>query len=252
MNCVGRAAVLEAAAGVHVGQDDDLVGRQYLRRLGHEADAAEGDDVGVGRLRLARQIEAVADEVGNVLDFGRLVIMAEDDGVALLAQPVDLDAQVEALEAGIGCVHGVLALIRSVDPPRPVEEARLLAPAGSTNRTATLASIPAARSGKAKVLATSRIAALRAWPVGGRSRAWRISSSWAARRLVSIERPFGIGERHQDAAFRIFLNLVEIDVRARDFKGRQRDGQGAGRLVPGEAAAIEARRDRRCSGPRRA
>ena len=99
LELVGRAAVLEAAAGVHVGQDDDLVGRQDLRGLGHEADAAKGDHVGVGRLRLARQIEAVADEIGEVLDLGRLVIMGEDDRVALLAQPVDLGAQVEALEA---------------------------------------------------------------------------------------------------------------------------------------------------------
>ena len=105
LELVGRAAVLEAAAGVHVGQDDDLLGRQDLGGLGHEADAAEGDDVGVGRLRLARQIEAVADEVGDVLDLGLLVIMGEDDGVALLAQPVDLGAQVEALQDGIGCVH---------------------------------------------------------------------------------------------------------------------------------------------------
>ena len=80
---VGRAAVLKAAAGVHVGQDDDLLGRQDLRGLGHEADAAKGDDVGVGRLRLARQIEAVADEIGEVLDVRLLVIMGEDDGIAL-------------------------------------------------------------------------------------------------------------------------------------------------------------------------
>ena len=94
---VGRAAVLEAAAGVHVGQDDDLFGRQDLRRLGHEADAAEGDHVGVGRRRLARQIEAVADEVGEVLDLRLLVIMREDHGVALVLQPLDLGEQVEPL-----------------------------------------------------------------------------------------------------------------------------------------------------------
>ena len=128
LELLGRAAVLQAAAGVHVGQDHDLVGRQDLRRLGHEADAAEGDDVGVGRLRLAAEIEAVADEIGNVLDFGRLVIMGEDDGVALLAQPVDLGAQVEALQARhwvrswVPCPYPVL------DPERPIEKAGRLAP----------------------------------------------------------------------------------------------------------------------------
>src|SRR3546814_6344442 len=43
----GRATVLEAAPRVHVGQHDDLFGRQYLRRLDHELDAAEGDDLGI-------------------------------------------------------------------------------------------------------------------------------------------------------------------------------------------------------------
>src|SRR3546814_7138063 len=81
--------------------------RQYLRRRGHEAHAAEGYDVSIGRLRLAAQIEAVADEIGEVLDFRLLVIMREDDGVALLAQPVDLRPEVQALQAWIGCVHAL-------------------------------------------------------------------------------------------------------------------------------------------------
>jgi hypothetical protein len=102
---VGRAAVLEAAAGVHVGQDDDLFGRQDLRRLGHEAHAAEGDHLGVGRRRLARQIEAVADEIGEVLDLGLLVIMGEDDRVALLLEARDLGEQVEPLQALRLCGH---------------------------------------------------------------------------------------------------------------------------------------------------
>ena len=78
-------------------------GRQDLRRLGHEAHAAEGDDFGVGRRGLARQVEAVADEIGEVLDFRLLVIMREDDRVALLLQALDLGEEIEALEAlGLG------------------------------------------------------------------------------------------------------------------------------------------------------
>ena len=96
---VGRTAVLEAAAGIHVGQDDGLFRREDLRGLGHEAHAAEGDHVGVGRGRLARQIEAVADEIREVLDFRLLIIMREDDRVALALQPLDLGEQVEALQA---------------------------------------------------------------------------------------------------------------------------------------------------------
>ena len=58
-----------------------------------------------GALRL--KIEAVADEIGEILDFGLLVIMREDDGVALLAQPVDLGAQVEAGKAAANAVSRV-------------------------------------------------------------------------------------------------------------------------------------------------
>ena len=98
LELVGRARILEAAAGVHVGQDHGLFRRQYLGGLGHEADAAKSDDLGVGRRRLARQIEAVADEIGEVLDFRLLVIMGEDDGVALALEPLDLGQQVDALQ----------------------------------------------------------------------------------------------------------------------------------------------------------
>ena len=109
LELVGRAAVLEAAAGVHVGQDDDLFGRQDLRRLGHEAHAAKGDHLGVGRRRLARQIEAVADEIGEVLDLRLLVIMREDDRVALLLEARDLGEQVERPSGfAVGAVMSVL------------------------------------------------------------------------------------------------------------------------------------------------
>ena len=60
-----------------------LSGRQDRSRLGHEVDAAEDDHVGVGGGRLAREPERVADEVGDVLDLGQLVVVGEDHGVAL-------------------------------------------------------------------------------------------------------------------------------------------------------------------------
>src|SRR3546814_13281057 len=66
------------------------------------------DGGGVGIRRLARQLERVADEIGEVLDFGLLVIMREDDGVAFLAEALDFGAQVEAREIlADGSSHGI-------------------------------------------------------------------------------------------------------------------------------------------------
>ena len=77
------------------GQEDLFVRVQDLRRLGHEVDAGEDDDVGVGPGRLAGETERVADVVGDVLDVGLLVIVREEDGVLLALQPLDLLEQVE-------------------------------------------------------------------------------------------------------------------------------------------------------------
>src|SRR5690606_20508662 len=121
----GRTAVLEAASRVHVGQDDDLFGAQYLRGLGHELDAAKGDDVGVGLRRLARQLERIADEIGEVLDFGLLIIMREDDGVAFLAEPFDFGAQVEAREIlPDGSSHGISLYGLALASPYPLPRGR--------------------------------------------------------------------------------------------------------------------------------
>ena len=59
----------ERAARLEVRQDDDLVGVQDLRGLGHEVDAGEADDVGLRLRRRLRELERVADEVGDVLDL---------------------------------------------------------------------------------------------------------------------------------------------------------------------------------------
>ena len=109
LELVGRARILEAASGIEIGQHDDLLGRENLGGIGHELDPAESDHIGIGRRRLAAEFEAVPDEIGEVLDFGALIIMRQDHRIALLAQTVDLGADVEAGEvyAGLGG-HGVL------------------------------------------------------------------------------------------------------------------------------------------------
>ena len=121
---VRRTAVLEAATGVHVGQDYRLLGRQDLRRLGHEADAAKGDHLGIRLSGLARQIETVADEVREVLDFGLLVIMREDYGVALALQALDLAEEVEPLETGVS-ERSFLPLSAPFGVPLPVSPAHM-------------------------------------------------------------------------------------------------------------------------------
>jgi hypothetical protein len=60
-----------------------------LRRLRHEVDAAEQDDVGVGLLGGLGELERIPDDVGDVLDVGLLVVVRQDDGVALAAERVD-------------------------------------------------------------------------------------------------------------------------------------------------------------------
>ncbi len=94
-----RARILEAAAGVEIGQDHDLLRRKDLGGVGHELDPAEGDHFRIGGGGLAAQLQRVPHEIGEVLQFGLLVVMREDHSVALLAQPVDLGAQVEPGEA---------------------------------------------------------------------------------------------------------------------------------------------------------
>ena len=49
-------------------------------------DAGKTDDIGVGIPRSLGQLERIADKVGQVLDFGLLVIVGQEDCVALLLE----------------------------------------------------------------------------------------------------------------------------------------------------------------------
>ena len=53
-------------------------------------DAAEHDDRGAGLRGLARQAQRIADKIGYVLDFGTLVVMRENDRVALSSKLLDI------------------------------------------------------------------------------------------------------------------------------------------------------------------
>src|SRR5207248_5046871 len=71
----------ERAAGAEIGEEDRLLRTEDRRRLGHEVDTAKDDRLRVGRGRLARKAERVADVVRDVLHLGALVVVGEDHGV---------------------------------------------------------------------------------------------------------------------------------------------------------------------------
>ena len=80
----------ERAAGFQVGDQHGLFRIEQLGGLGHEVHAGQHDHVGVGLRRLARQRQAVADDVGDAVeDLGRLVVVREDDGVAVALEVED-------------------------------------------------------------------------------------------------------------------------------------------------------------------
>jgi hypothetical protein len=89
LECVGWTAVGERAARLEIGHHDDPIGVQDLRSLGHEVDAAERDHVAVDLRGGLGERERVAHEVGEVLDLGLLVVVREQDRVALFLELED-------------------------------------------------------------------------------------------------------------------------------------------------------------------
>ena len=83
----------ERAAGGHVGKEYLFLRRENRCRLGHEVHAAEDDDIGVGLCCFTRETERVADEIGDVLHLGPLVVVREDDGVTHAGDAANLVVQ---------------------------------------------------------------------------------------------------------------------------------------------------------------
>jgi hypothetical protein len=93
---VGRAAVGKAAPCLQVRQENELVRVEDLRRLGHEMDAGENDDLGLGGRGLLAEPQAVADEVRDILDVGILVVVRQDHGVHFAPEAIDFTEEVQA------------------------------------------------------------------------------------------------------------------------------------------------------------
>ena len=81
LELIRRRHVGHRAAGGQVGQHDLLVRRaKNVGALGHEVHAAEHDVVGLrARGGRARELQRIADVVGELDDLVALVVMAEDD-----------------------------------------------------------------------------------------------------------------------------------------------------------------------------
>jgi hypothetical protein len=86
----GRATFFEGTTGIFVRQHHDFARVQNLRGLSHEMHAAEDDDIGIGFGGLLREPEGIADVIRDVLDFGHLIIVREDDGVELFFERENL------------------------------------------------------------------------------------------------------------------------------------------------------------------
>ncbi len=83
----------ERAARREIGEEHPLGRCQDRGRLRHEVHAAEDDHFGVGRSRRPGEAERVAHEVGNILDFGALVVVRQHDRLAARGERPDLPLQ---------------------------------------------------------------------------------------------------------------------------------------------------------------
>ncbi len=83
------AAFHQAAARQAVRNHHDAVGIDDLGRLRHEPHAAKCNHVALEFAGLARQLETVADAIGQLLDFRILIVMRQQDGLAVALELQD-------------------------------------------------------------------------------------------------------------------------------------------------------------------
>ena len=137
----------QRAAGIEVGDQHRPRRRQDRGRLGHEVDAAEGDHVGLGTGGGLRQPERVAHQVGDVLHLGQLVVVGEDDGVALGRERAHLVVQARDLvrgQRGHGCTSSEMSSARTEWVSAPMEIAST--PLSAIGRTVSSVTPPDASS----------------------------------------------------------------------------------------------------------
>ena len=100
---IRRGTFGEGAAGGEVGKQHGFVRGKHFGGFRHEVDPAEDNDLGVVVGGFPGQIEAVADEIGNILNFVDLVIMRENDGIHFALEFLNFRNEVHNWTAGGAC-----------------------------------------------------------------------------------------------------------------------------------------------------
>ena len=83
---LGGHHVGHGAAGVRARQQNGFAGGENGGRLGHEMNPAEHQGFGFGLGGTYAEFQRVAAEIGHILDFGRLVVVGQQNGVLLFQQ----------------------------------------------------------------------------------------------------------------------------------------------------------------------
>lgn len=79
----------EGTSRSKIRQQDGLLRRKNRGSLGHEMHTAKDDDFSMCLCCLSAQPKRVTNEVGNILDFGTLVIVRKNYSVALFCECLD-------------------------------------------------------------------------------------------------------------------------------------------------------------------
>lgn len=86
---LGRAGLLQGAAGFQIRDQYFRFGVQDLGGFRHKANPAKNDGFGLGLLGKAGQLQGIPHEVRQVLDFRLLVVMGQKQGPPFFGQPAD-------------------------------------------------------------------------------------------------------------------------------------------------------------------
>jgi hypothetical protein len=89
------AAFCEAATGLHIGQQHALVRVEHLGCFRHKVDATEHDGRRLHLRRGASELQAIAGEVGQLLNFAFLIVVREDGRVLLLLELTDFRGKID-------------------------------------------------------------------------------------------------------------------------------------------------------------